>query len=201
MNHIVVDGMNYLSLFSGVHDYKTYDKHLESPWWMVEETIQRVRYFLQCCKNSKVIPHFVFDNGFDSLEVGEIWKSRREDEVNNADHFPTVIEYDPTRLILGTRIRMSPTTASIRLQLNNMYDCMRTAGVEHRDIHCKNTMLKNGRCILIDFDAAKTTRYNDTLTSQFFERHKKSHTARNSNDFYNKLHDCYQHKTEKTKGR
>lgn len=117
-----------------------------------------------------------------------------------ADHFPTVIEYDPTRLIIGTRIRRSPTTASIRLQLKTMYDCMRTAGVEHRDIHCKNTMLKNGRCILLDFDAAKTTRYNDTLTSQSFERHKKSHTARNSNDFYNKLHNCYKHETEKTKG-
>ena len=75
-------------------------------------------------------------------------------------------------------------------QITCMYDSMNEKGIFHTDLHCKNTLFKDGYLILLDFETATTPLYNKTIATPLFKKLKKSHTAQNREDFSKKMFRC-----------
>jgi len=79
---VVVDGLNYLSFFVPVKEPENETQKL-GPWELYEVSKQRTNAFLVGCRIEGIHPIFVLDNGYQSVEATEKWKSRRADEVTN----------------------------------------------------------------------------------------------------------------------
>ena len=113
---------------------------------------------------------------------------------NSACHenFPEIIAYDSKEQILATQISIHSGKMNISEQITCMYDCMKEKGIFHTDLHCKNTIFKNGYLIILDFETATTPLYNKTIATPLFNKLKRTHTARNREDFKKKMLKCVQ---------
>ena len=79
---VVVDGLYYLTFFLPITEPENETQKL-GPWELYEVSKQRTNAFLVGCRIAGIHPIFVLDNGYQSVEATEKWKSRRADEVTN----------------------------------------------------------------------------------------------------------------------
>jgi len=83
--------------------------------------------------------------------------------------FPTVTIRNDSQRVLGTVVRRPrhPDAAfpqhSPLNQTRCIWESLALAGVVHRDVSCKNTIISGGRITLLDFDAALLAHSSDHL--------------------------------------
>ena len=97
-------------------------------------------------------------------------------------------------MIVATRlVAPSHSEETVGDQVKCLYTCMRDAGVLHRDLGCKNTEFVNGTIILLDWDAAWTERYNESIKTPLYRSKLAAwHVARTFPEFWRALGRCYE---------